>query len=226
MLHDAVDFEGYAILPDVLRPDELAGVRDNFVWASEKRSRAGIRHAMAFKSVAQVAQQPKVLAIVQEVLSGEAVPFRATLFDKSPASNWLLVWHQDTALPLKRRRDVIGWGPWSIKDGVNYAHAQAEVLSKIIALRIHMDNSTLENGPLRVLPRTHQLGLLSDQQIQCLARNTECVNCTVDAGGIVVMRPLLLHASSKSQTDAPRRVLHIEYARSLVLNSDLGLAVC
>ena len=37
------------------------------------------------------------------------MPFRATLFDKSPQANWLVVWHQDTALPLRRRLDISGW---------------------------------------------------------------------------------------------------------------------
>jgi len=225
-LHDVLEDEGYAIAPDRIQADTLARVANDFAHAAERRSRAGIRHAMAFDSVAQTAQDPRILDIAQEILGQPAIPFRATLFDKSPASNWLIVWHQDTALPLKHRRDVPGWGPWSIKDGVNYAHAPAEVLSGVIALRIHLDDSTLQNGPLRVLPRTHQLGLLTDDQIQALARDTKDVSCIVDAGGIVAMRPLLLHASSKSQTDAPRRVLHIEYTCSLILPSKLELAVC
>jgi hypothetical protein len=45
---------------------------------------------------------------------------RATLFDKSPTANWLVVWHQDTALPVQERREAPGWGPWSVKDGVIY----------------------------------------------------------------------------------------------------------
>ena len=226
MLHDVVAVEGYAIISDVVDAIRLTEVGSELARMTEKRSRAGIRHAIAFDSVGQIARDARILGIAQEILGGAAIPFRATLFDKSPNSNWLIVWHQDTALPLKRRREASGWGPWSIKDGVNYAHAPAEVLSEVVALRIHLDDSTLQNGPLRVLPRTHRLGLLSDEQIQSLGRETKDVLCTVDAGGIVAMRPLLLHSSSKSQADAPRRVLHIEFTRSLLLEHGLELAVC
>jgi len=37
------------------------------------------------------------------------------------------------------------------------------------------------------------------------------------------MRPLLVHASSKVATAAPRRVLHFEYARSRVFEHGLHL---
>ena len=77
---------------------------------------------------------------------------RATLFDKSPDSNWLVVWHQDTALPLVERKDLPGWGPWSTKEGVLYAHAPSQALSQVLALRVHLDDSTSVNGPLRCSP--------------------------------------------------------------------------
>ena len=97
MLYDTVESEGYAIIPNVTEPDSLIEVASDFSRAEGKRSRAGIRHAMAVESVAQIASEPKILRIAEEILGGDAVPFRATLFDKSPKSNWLIVWHQDTA---------------------------------------------------------------------------------------------------------------------------------
>jgi hypothetical protein len=39
------------------------------------------------------------------------------------------------------------------------------------------------------------------------------------------MRPLLIHASSKSHSDRPRRVLHIEYAASDSIAEPLYLAM-
>ena len=138
-------------------------------------------------------------------------PFRATLFDKSSARNWLVPWHQDTALPLRERRDAPGWGPWSIKAGITYAHAPATTLSRVVALRLHFDDSREDNGPLRVLPGTHALGVLSEADTERLVREIPPVDCLVSSGGIVAMRPLIVHASSKAETDHPRRVLHIEY---------------
>jgi ectoine hydroxylase-related dioxygenase (phytanoyl-CoA dioxygenase family) len=152
------------------------------------------------------------MQLAKSVLGCEPVPFAATLFDKSADANWLVVWHQDTALPFIERREVEGWGPWSKKAGVDYAHAPAAALAKIVALRLHLDDSTEHNGPLRVLPDTHTIGVLSDAQIHDAARRIDPVACTVERGGVVVMRPLLLHASSKATAAASRRVLHFEYA--------------
>ena len=81
-----------------------------------------------------------------------------------------------------------------------------------MALRVHLDDSTSHNGPLRVLPGTHTLGVLSDEQIRDAVRRIDGVACTLERGGVVVMRPLLIHASSKATAEVSRRVLHLEYA--------------
>jgi hypothetical protein len=189
------------------------------------RSRAGMRHALRNAGVAALARDSRLLAMAQEVLGRTALPFRATLFDKSPTSNWLVAWHQDTALPLRERREVPGWGPWSIKDGVNYAHAPAGALEQVLARRLHLDDSFAENGPLRVLPGTHSLGVLSDEALHDLSTNSVAIDCIVPRGGILALRPLVVHSSSKSPSNVPRRVLHLEYATSLVFQDGLRLEV-
>jgi ectoine hydroxylase-related dioxygenase (phytanoyl-CoA dioxygenase family) len=172
-----------------------------------------------------LANSPKLLKVARDILGDSASPFRATLFDKSADSNWLVVWHQDTALPLQERREVSGWGPWSVKDGITYSHAPAAALSKVLALRVHLDHSTALNGPLRVLPGTHSQSVLTDDAIHHLATQLTAVDCLVSTGGILVMRPLLVHSSSKSLGKTPRRVLHIEYAASLLVDDGLKLAI-
>ena len=112
-----------------------------------------------------------------------------------------------------------------MKEGIAYAHAPAAVLSEVLALRVSLDDSTVENGPLRVLPRTHTIGVLSDDSIHELATRIPPVECLVPKGGVVAMRPLLIHSSSKSHTEAPRRVLHIEYAASSSIATTLELAI-
>jgi ectoine hydroxylase-related dioxygenase (phytanoyl-CoA dioxygenase family) len=180
-----------------------------------------MRHAI----VQQVARDPRLVALASRFLGPSAIPFRATLFDKSPDHNWLVVWHQDTALPLRERRDVSGWGSWSVKAGITYAHAPAATLSRVIALRLHIDDSCPDNGPLRVLPGTHTQGVMSDAEVMQLARDVHAVDCVCPSGGVVAMRPLLVHASSKAGTDQRRRVLHIEYAESLRVGDELELAI-
>lgn len=220
-----VEQHGFAILPAVLLPREAGRLVDDLDHAALRRSKAGVRHVLRHPAIASLAQQPRLLHIAQEILGADALPFRATLFDKSPQANWLVVWHQDTALPLRERRDTPSWGPWSIKDGVVYAHAPASVLCRVLALRIHLDDSTADNGPLRVLPGTHTKGVLSDDDIHDLAERVAPIDCLVPQGGVLAMRPLIVHASSKSQAEEVRRVLHIEYSASKVVGADLELAM-
>ena len=132
---------------------------------------------------------------------------------------------QDTALPLESKFDAAGWGPWSEKGGVLYAHAPSWALSRVIALRLHLDASTSENGPLRVIPDSHRAGILSDDEVLKQANESESEVCPVGRGGVLAMRPLLIHSSSKAVLGNPRRVLHIEYADSLELSPGVRLAI-
>lgn len=222
---ESIQKRGFAIIPELVRPQDVDGALKELRKADLPRSRAGVRHAMRLPAVSAMAQDARLLGIAQETLGRKAFPFRATLFDKSPTANWLVVWHQDTVLPLRERREAPGWGPWSLKDGVIYSHAPETALSRVLALRIHLDDSTPENGPLRVLPGTHTLGVLTDKALHDLSTQIIAVDCLVPRGGVLAMRPLIVHASSKSQSDAPRRVLHIEYASSPIIVDGFALAI-
>jgi ectoine hydroxylase-related dioxygenase (phytanoyl-CoA dioxygenase family) len=219
------DEQGFAIIPAVLADPDISKLEQAFASADVRRSKAGVRHALKHSPVAEMAHDERLLEIARRVLGTGAVPFRATLFDKSPNSNWLVVWHQDTALPLCERHETPGWGPWSVKDGVIYAHAPTAALAQVLALRIHLDNSTADNGPLRVLPATHKMGVLSDDAIHKLAEEVTSVDCLVPRGGVLAMRPMIVHASSKSRSEMSRRVLHVEYAASRFIENGLELAV-
>jgi hypothetical protein len=221
---ETIEENGFAVVPGLFSSDCMDRLLEAVDRLAPRRSRAGIRHALGLIPVAGVARQAQVIGLARAVIGADAFPFRATLFDKSSQSNWLVVWHQDTALPLRERVDAPGWGPWSVKEGIHYAHAPAVALSQVLALRIHLDDSNLENGPLRVLPRTHTLGVLSDDRLHELSKEIAPVDCVVPKGGVVMMRPLVVHASSKSQADVPRRVLHIEYAASVSIAGPLELA--
>jgi ectoine hydroxylase-related dioxygenase (phytanoyl-CoA dioxygenase family) len=186
-----------------------------------------MRNALRVPAVQTIAKDEKLVCFARNILGQDAIAFRATLFDKSQGSNWLIVWHQDTALPLRERRDVPGWGPWSVKEEVICAHAPASALEQVLAIRVHLDDSNENNGSLRVLPRSHMAGVLTDDAIHDLTTKIPAVDCHVEAGGILLMRPLIVHASSKVRSEhGRRRVLHIEYAASRNFQSGLELNIC
>jgi len=204
---------------------EVGGVLDALSRADLQRTRAGARHLLGVPAVRAMATDRRLMTIAATYVGSGATPFRATLFDKSPDANWLVTWHQDTTLPLRERIEDPAWGPWSTKAGVLHAQAPAWALEEVIALRISLDDSTHENGPLRVLPGTHLNGVLSHDQMRQLSERTVPVDCVVAAGGVVAMRPLTVHASSKASGSQSRRVLHLECAASVDLGRGIPLRV-
>jgi hypothetical protein len=217
--------DGFYIEDQVLSPDECDSLAEVLSKPYRTGNRAGVRNLMANQAVRSLACDARLLTQAGRFIGRRAVPYRATLFEKSGRANWLVIWHQDTVLPLESHFDSSEWGPWSSKAGVIYAHAPAWALNRVIALRIHLDASTKLNGPLRVIPGSHILGVLAERNVITHAYDSEQIECLAPRGGVIAMRPLLIHASSKVNGDLPRRVLHIEYIDSLDLGDGIRIAI-
>jgi hypothetical protein len=146
--------------------------------------------------------------------SSESNEWPELFFDKTLSTNWNLPWHQDLTIAVRTRRDVDGFGPWTRKAGIPHVHAPAELLERMVTLRLHLDDCGPQSGPMRVLPGSHTVGKLNPGAVASWsARAGElAVDCIVPAGGVVVMRPLLLHASASGTSEGHRRVIHLEYA--------------
>jgi len=114
----AIEENGFAVLHRLFPSEYLDWVLEQINRLSPRRSRAGVRQALGLAPVEGLARHQVLMELAVEDLGADVFPYRATLFDKSPEANWLVVWHQDTALPLQSRRETPGWGPWSIKEGL------------------------------------------------------------------------------------------------------------
>ena len=180
---------------------------------------------MAVPEIGSLASDKRLLKICENFSGEMKIPFKATLFEKTGKANWLVAFHQDTALPLENSIVDEGWGPSSKKQGINFVHAPAWALSQITAIRIHLDPSTALNGPLRVIPGSHHERIFTDAEYADVLKSRPEVHCLVGKGGVIAMSPLILHASSKAQCDDLRQVLHIEYAKSLDLAPGIKLAI-
>lgn len=173
---------------------------------------AGVRGVLNQSQVVRdFVESSPVRGLVEPVLGASARPVRSILFDKSPAANWDVTWHQDTTIAVREREDVPAFGPWSIKDGVPHVQPPADVLAQMLTVRVHLDACGPENGPLLVVPGSHLDGILPTP-IDAAACEAKKVACVVGPGGVVLMRTLILHASKKAQQPAHRRVLHVEFA--------------
>lgn len=184
----------------------------SFSRRQNRRAKGGVRNLLGLPSVSQVANSLSIRSLVEPVLGESAFPVRATLFDKTPGANWKVPWHQDLSIAVQARIDVDGFGPWSIKAGVVHVQPPASVLETMLAVRIHLEDCGEENGPLRVIPGSHQQGRLSAEQVQTIVGMATSVNCPVRCGGALLLRPLLLHASSASTSPMHRRVIHVDFA--------------
>ena len=207
-MNNEVEQHGFSVVPGAIEAAE----QQELLSTLGPVFGAGRRGLLALPTVAELARSPRLLDFIRPHLPSEPIPVRAIYFDKSPDTNWLVPWHQDLTLALRARAEVPGFGPWSTKDGIPHVQAPIELLQQMLAVRLHLDDADESNGALRVLPGSHRLGRLSSERVQELRRQQSAFVCAVSAGDALLMRPLLLHASSRSTSTRHRRVLHIEYA--------------
>lgn len=210
---ERVETEGFAVVPKVLTADEVRALCEATANLRDEGRRGGVRNLLArCPEVRALAQSAPIRNLVEPVLGPAAFAARGILFDKTPDANWKVPWHQDLTIAVEGRLEVAGYGPWSVKDGVQHVQPPAAVLEGMLAVRIHLDDCGADNGPLRVIPGSHREGRLSDEQVLRWQESVPPVLCMVDKGGVLLMRPLLLHASSPAASPAHRRVIHIEFA--------------
>jgi hypothetical protein len=135
---------------------------------------------------------------------------KAIYFDKPAGSNWLVAWHQDLMINVAHRADAPGYGPWTAKAGWVAVQPPAAVLENTVTIRLHLDDCDATNGALKVVPGSHRLGVVPAETIA--SHTATATGCAVPAGGVLLMKPLLLHASSRSTSARPRRVIHLEFS--------------
>jgi ectoine hydroxylase-related dioxygenase (phytanoyl-CoA dioxygenase family) len=206
-----INTNGFAILDGVL---DLAET-DGLIAAVGQVAQGGYAlrqlHTTCHE-VQQLCNDQRILSLARSVIGENAKVVRSLFFDKNDAGNWKVAWHQDLTIATKEKIELPGFGPWSVKHGIVHVQPPISVLENMITVRVHLDDCSTENGPLRVLPGTHRLGKLSaDQIVECREEIKETI-CVVSRGGVVLMKPLILHASSPAAIPTHRRVIHLEFA--------------
>lgn len=220
---DALERQGWCRVPTVLTSDEVEALRTALepllTTAGARERRGGVRRLLVrVPEVRRLAWSDTLLALVRSSLGLAARPVRGLLFDKTPEANWTVVWHQDVTLAARRNDpdapDPPGFGPWSVKDGMSHVQAPGEFLARMLTVSLHLDPCGPEDGPLRVLDGSHSHGRLDADSLAFARRKAtmDATACLCDVGDALLMRPLLLHASSPAIRPARRRVLHLEYA--------------
>ena len=203
--------DGFEVVQNIISTGEIESITCEVEKLESKGG--GIRNAeKKIASVKTLAESPKFISLASNYLSGQAKFVRAIIFFKSIENNWLVTWHQDKTVTVSKRLDAPGWGPWSQKDGVLHVQPPVEVLTKMVTFRVHLDDSTEQNGGLKLIPGSHKEGVMSQASIENYSKMRSAISCEAPAGSALIMRPHILHASSKAKSTHPRRVLHLEYS--------------
>lgn len=140
---------------------------------------------------------------------------KAIYFNKTKESNWFVNFHQDLSISVDKKAILKGYKNWTFKQNQYGVQPPDEILNKIITIRIHLDDVNEENGALKVIPKSHLKGALLKSSEEYLAFGSEVV-CPVAKGGIMLMKPLTFHASSKNKTEKDRRVIHLEFCNTML----------
>jgi hypothetical protein len=211
----AIAKDGFTIVHDVLSCESLAALIhliENSVTPED--GRGGVRNLLDLPVFRDLADSTEIRALVEPILGQEAFPVRGILFDKTGEANWKVPWHQDVTIAVTNKSEANGYGPWSLKAGVLHVQPPAAILENMLSVRIHLDDCPATNGALRVLPATHLLGKLTQAQIEVALSQRAPMTCEASAGDALLMRPLLIHASSPSIVPTHRRVIHFDYANA------------
>ena len=205
--------DGVETRTGVVASDDLEAVKQDIAIGCRELRQHGIRNLeKRFTSIARLATATSVVELAHELLAKPPSLVRALFFDKTPDRNWFVAWHQDKTVALNRRREMAGWGPWSLKDAVHHVQPPCSVLDEMVTIRLHIDPADEDSGCLRVIPGSHRAGILTQEQVDRCVADQPGVACIAAAGDAVVMRPHVLHSSRKSRRAEHRRVVHLEYS--------------
>ncbi|MEA1851242.1 phytanoyl-CoA dioxygenase family protein [Chryseobacterium sp. MHB01] len=148
--------------------------------------------------------------IITEIFGEQYFVVKSIYFDKPEKSNWYVAYHQDLTISVDKKTDLPGFGPWTTKPNQFAVQPPIDILENIFTIRIHLDDTDEYNGALKVIPTSHAKGIYRPETIDWSVE-TETI-CRVHKGGIMLMKPLLLHGSNRTTNGKKRRVIHIEFS--------------
>ena len=152
----------------------------------------------------------KLNAVIRQVIGDNCFVVKSIYFDKPETSNWYVSYHQDLTISVDKKLELENFGPWTTKQNQFAVQPPTDILENITAIRIHLDDTDENNGALRVIPKSHLKKIYRPETINW-TEETE-TTCNVRQGGIMLMKPLTLHSSSRTTNNKKRRVIHIEFS--------------
>ncbi len=207
-LRSDLNTRGFVMVSHVLSPAECNAITQLQKSASVSNLSGSTRNLLDAPWCQSLAKKLRKHPMLLELLDQTLIAVQCNYFEKSTSQNWMVPYHQDLTIPVVEKIIHNELKGWTAKEGTYYVQAPPVVLEQIIIVRLHLDECSLEDGPLSVIPKSHLQGILTPETIEPFRKTSNTVTCTASLGDCLVMKPLLLHASSKTSGKSSRRICH------------------
>ena len=221
MLHDLENIknDGFTVLEKIYSKIEIDRIvelieatdKSNLQFRKTKDLFAVRGFLQQIPGISELVFNDNLKSLIKDLFSDNYFVVKSIYFDKPEDSNWFVAWHQDLSISVNKRNDLLGYGSWTVKLDKYGVQPPVELLKDNFTIRIHLDSTDKNNGALKVIPGSHLKEIYRVESIDWKT-NLETI-CNVGAGGVMVMRPLLMHASDRSTSKRKRRVIHIEFSK-------------
>lgn len=212
------DEAGYSIIANVFNEIEIAAIIK--LIADADTSKSTFRKSDDLFAIRQFLKEipvtvslifnKKLTALVNTLFGKDYFVTKSIYFDKPGTSNWYVSYHQDLTISVDKKTSNEGFGPWTVKQNQFAVQPPVEILRDNFTLRIHLDDTDEYNGALRVIPQSHKEGIWRINSVNLSEQKEEI--CEVSSGGVMLMHPLLMHASGRTINNKQRRVIHLEFS--------------
>ncbi|MBC3879286.1 phytanoyl-CoA dioxygenase family protein [Undibacterium sp. FT79W] len=204
----ALETDGFLILRQFLTPEQLDALRDACHPVQEQY---GVRQVLQHcPDILKALPTSHIANILNNVGLSGATTVRSIFFNKNASHNWLVPWHQDKTICVNTAAGIAGYEKWTMKNGIVHVEPPASILENMLTWRFALDDTPPQNGALKLIPGSHRHGKLTSDELNIVTAAQLAYCCELKAGDVLLMRPLIVHASEKSQECSQRRVLHLE----------------
>lgn len=222
MLQTAKDIseKGFAVVNNIFTEEEIVSLLQ--IISNTDASNPGFRSTKDLFAIRQffkevpaainIVFKHKLVALIHELFGEDVFVVKSIYFDKPQLSNWFVAYHQDLTISVDKKTALHGYGPWTVKQKQFAVQPPLSILENNFTVRIHLDNTNEQNGALKVIAGSHLKGIYRPETIDWTKEKETF--CSVEEGGIMFMKPLLLHASNRTTNHTSRKVLHIEFSKT------------
>jgi len=210
--------DGFTTIDDIYTTDEVEKILLQISQATTdketfRKSNGLFAIRQFFKEVPATVDtvfNDRLKPVLTQVLGDKYFVVKSIYFDKPQTSNWYVSYHQDLTISVDKKLELNGFEFWTTKHNQFAVQPPLDILKSVVTVRIHLDETDENNGALKVVPKSHLKGIYRPETIDWTVEQE--VNCSVPKGGIMLMKPLLLHSSGRTTNNRQRRVIHIEFS--------------